>query len=92
MAVRFYMDVHIPGPITEQLRKRGVDVLTTQEDGNDRLPDPDLLERATVLGRAIFTFDLGFKLMAEKWSVEWAVVCGPVLCASIVHQPWPMHR
>ena len=28
MPVAFYMDVHVPQPITDQLRRRGVDVLT----------------------------------------------------------------
>lgn len=32
MTVAFYMDVHIPIAITEQLRFRGVDVLTAIED------------------------------------------------------------
>lgn len=33
MPVRLYMDVHIRGAVTRQLRLRGVDVLTAQEDG-----------------------------------------------------------
>lgn len=33
MGVTLYMDVHVPGSITRQLRRRGVDVLTAQEDG-----------------------------------------------------------
>ena len=41
------MDVHIPQAITEQLRRRGVDVLTAIEDGATELPDEELLERAT---------------------------------------------
>lgn len=51
------MDVHVPGPVTRGLRERGVDVLTAQEDGADELPDPDLLNRATELGRVLFTQD-----------------------------------
>ena len=30
MAISLYMDVHIPQAITDQLRRRGVDVLTAQ--------------------------------------------------------------
>ena len=41
------MDVHIPQAITEQLRRRGVDVLTAIEDDATELPDDELLERAT---------------------------------------------
>jgi predicted nuclease of predicted toxin-antitoxin system len=55
--VRLYMDVHIPAAITDALRHRGIDVLTAQEDGTRRLPDDQLLDRAMVLGRALFTED-----------------------------------
>ena len=51
------MDVHIPAAITEGLRLRGVDVLTAQEDGERRLPDEKLLDRATALGCVLFTQD-----------------------------------
>ena len=37
MSVRFYVDVHVPLAITEQLRMRGVDVLTAQTDNATRL-------------------------------------------------------
>jgi hypothetical protein len=33
MTIALYMDVHIPQSITIQLRRRGIDVLTAQEDG-----------------------------------------------------------
>lgn len=54
------MDVHVPHAVTEGLRRRGVDVLTAQEDGADRLPDAELLTRATQLGRVVFTQDDDF--------------------------------
>ena len=57
MSVGLYMDVHVPAAITEGLRLRGVDVLTAQEDGRRRLPDQALLDRATALGRVLFTQD-----------------------------------
>ena len=37
MPVGLYMDVHVPIPITFQLRMKGVDVLTAQEDGATEL-------------------------------------------------------
>ena len=67
MSISFIMDVHVPLPITEQLRRRGVDVLTTQEDGSDEMDDDVLLEHAQHLGRVVFTQDLRFKAMAEDW-------------------------
>jgi len=51
------MDVHIPYAITMQLRRRGVDVLTSQEDGTRRLDDSQLLDRASGLGRVLVTQD-----------------------------------
>lgn len=67
MAVTFYMDVHVPQPITDQLRSRGVDVLTAIGDGCEESPDDELLERARELGRVIFTQDIRFRALAETW-------------------------
>ena len=61
------MDVHVPGPITQQLRRRGVDVLTAQEDVHDAVPDEEVLARATAVGRIVFTQDVLFYVMAEDW-------------------------
>jgi predicted nuclease of predicted toxin-antitoxin system len=57
MMIRPYMDQHVPGAITEALRERGVDVLTAYEDGASELPDDLLLQRASVLGRVLFSRD-----------------------------------
>jgi hypothetical protein len=51
------MDVHVPLAITRGLRRRGLDVLTAQEDGSTQMRDPDLLDRAGKLGRLFFTRD-----------------------------------
>jgi hypothetical protein len=67
MSVSLYMDVHVPQAITDQLRTRGVDVLTAIEDGSNQLPDDELLERAQTLGRVLFTQDIRFKVLAEDW-------------------------
>jgi hypothetical protein len=60
------MDVHVPGPVTRGLRLRGVTVLTAQEDGTDRLSDPELLDRATALGYVLFTEDADFLAEAAR--------------------------
>jgi predicted nuclease of predicted toxin-antitoxin system len=57
MSLGLYMDVHVPLPITRGLRRHGVDVLTAQEDNAQRLPDPQLLDRATALGWLLFSED-----------------------------------
>lgn len=54
------MDVHAPLAIAEGLRRRGVDVLTAQEDRSDHLDDARLLDRATAQGRVPFTQDEDF--------------------------------
>ena len=57
MAITLYMDHHVERAITTGLRARSVDVLTAYEDGADRLDDSGLLDRATALGRVLFTRD-----------------------------------
>ena len=66
MPVRLYMDVHVPQAIVEQLRRRGVDVLTAVEDGQETADDRDLVRRAFALERVVFTQDIGFKALAEQ--------------------------
>jgi len=67
VAVRLYMDVQVPQAITDQLRRKSVDVLTAIEDDGATLPDEQLLERSTELGRVLFTQDIRFRVLAEKW-------------------------
>ena len=67
MAVAFYMDVHVPQAITDQLRRRKVDLLTAIEDGHAESTDERLLDRAHELRRVVFTQDIRFKARAEEW-------------------------
>ncbi|HMG73239.1 MAG TPA: DUF5615 family PIN-like protein [Pyrinomonadaceae bacterium] len=57
MNMRLYMDVNVRAEITRQLRARKVDVLTSEEDGTREFSDSDLLDRATFMGRILFTRD-----------------------------------
>jgi len=61
------MDVHIPIAITEGLRRRNIDVLTSQEDATRELDDEPLLARATELGRLLFTQDQDFLKVSPRW-------------------------
>lgn len=54
------MDVQVPRAITLALRMRQVDVLSAQEDRTEMWSDTELLDRATSLGRVLFTFDADF--------------------------------
>jgi predicted nuclease of predicted toxin-antitoxin system len=60
------MDVHVPAAITRGLLLRGVNVLTAQLDGTTELEDPDLLDRATELGRVLFSQDEDLLAEATK--------------------------
>ena len=64
------MDVHVPQAITEQLRRRGVDVLTAFEDSANELTDDELLARASQLDRVLFSQDIRFRVMAEDWQSQ----------------------
>jgi len=55
--IALYMDHNVPRAITVGLRLRGVDVITAYEDGADDMDDSALLDRATELGRVLFTHD-----------------------------------
>ena len=67
MPVALYADVHVPGPIIQQLRQRGVDVLAATEEKTNRLPDDELLEISTALNRVMVTQDIRFRVLAESW-------------------------
>ena len=60
MAHALYMDTCVHSAVTRGLRARGVDVLTTQEDGNTETPDPLVLDRAGELGRVMYSEDEDF--------------------------------
>ena len=76
MAVMLYMDVHVPQPITDQLRRHGVNVLTAIEDNYAEREDDELLERARVLSRVLFTQDIRFKALAEDWQRQGRAFAG----------------
>jgi predicted nuclease of predicted toxin-antitoxin system len=67
MAVAFYADVHVPGPVILQLRLRGVDILAATEEGTNELPDEELLALASSLKRVMVTQDIRFRVLAEEW-------------------------
>jgi predicted nuclease of predicted toxin-antitoxin system len=67
MPLQLYFDVHVDKAIHDQLRLRAVDVLRAQDDDAAEMTDQNLLQRATELGRIIFTQDVRFKALAEEW-------------------------
>ena len=96
MPVAFYMDVHVPAAITEQLRLRGVEVLASTEEGTNRLPDPQLLQLATELGRVVVTQDIRFRVLAEDWQRQQRPFAGLIFAPqrhhSLIPPPSPLHQ
>jgi hypothetical protein len=76
MPAKLYMDVHVPQAVTNQLRRRGVDVVTAVEDSAATLPDAALLERTTQAGRVLITQDVRFCAMAIVWQTEGRAFAG----------------
>lgn len=70
MPLTLYMDVHVPRAITNGLRRRGVQVVTAQEDGATELEDPFLLDRATELNCPLYTQDDDLLAEAHLRQVE----------------------
>ena len=70
MAQPLYMDVHVPSAVTEGLRRRGVDALTSQEDGTREADDEALLQRAMELGRTLFTQDDDVLAIVSQWQQQ----------------------
>lgn len=87
MSLRLYMDAHIHYAITNGLRQRGVDVLTAQEDGSDALSDHELLDRASVLDRVLFSMDADLRreaVLRQRRAEPFAgVICADQLGISI---------
>jgi len=79
MAVALYMDENVSvKDITDELREQGVDVITVQEDGLAGASDPDILDRATQLGRVVFTHDVDFLREASSRWQENIPFCGVI--------------
>lgn len=80
MAITYYMDVHIPAAITTGLRRRGVDVLTSQEDSTREADDEALLVRADELSRLLFSQDQDLLRIASHWQATGRRFSGVVFC------------
>jgi len=74
------MDVHVPSAVTEGVRRRGVDVLTAQEDGNQDSADEALLNRATEFHRILFTQDDDLLTIASAWQKQSREFAGLAYC------------
>jgi hypothetical protein len=66
LPVRLYFDHNVNQAVIHGLRLRGLDLVTALEDGADRLPDPNLLDRATALGRVLVSSDIDLVIEARR--------------------------
>src|SRR6266496_4831695 len=70
MLAGLYVDVHIPSAITEGLRRKGINVLTSQDDGTREADDGLLLARASALNRLLLTYDEDFLRLDAQWQAS----------------------
>lgn len=66
MSIRLYFDHNVNRAVVQGLRLRGLDVLTAFEDGAHQLSDPELLDRATALGRVLVSSDVDLVVEARR--------------------------
>jgi hypothetical protein len=81
------MDVHVKAAITAGARRRGIDVITAQEDRATRLEDILLLDRATALERVLFSQDDDLLAIARTHQAQ-GILCRTHLWASTRGDHW----
>jgi hypothetical protein len=81
-----YMDHHVHRDITQSLRERSIDVITAHEDGYDQAPDPELLDRASALGRVLFSQDTDLLIEATRRQRQ-GIPFGGVIYGHQLHVP-----
>jgi predicted nuclease of predicted toxin-antitoxin system len=67
VTLSYYFDHHVPPGVARGLERRAVDVLTAQSDGTAAWSDEELLERATLLNRILYTQDEDFLQISDDW-------------------------
>ena len=67
MSVPLYVDHNVKSAVVDGLRLKNVDVITCIEDGTEQAEDSEILERAKLLGRAVFTQDDDFLSLSRVW-------------------------
>ncbi len=58
--MKFLADMGVSMTVVQRLRESGYDAIHLREEGLQRFPDPDILEKARQEERIILTFDLDF--------------------------------
>ena len=66
--LKSYADVHVVFAIVQALRRRGMDVVTVQDLGQDEADDADLLAEALADQRVMLTNDTDFLALAARYA------------------------
>jgi len=74
--LQFHLDEHIPVAVAEGLRRRGVNVTTTVEEGLLSSTDRDQLEYARAEGRILVTHDADFLRLHRQGEPHAGIVYG----------------
>ena len=81
--IALYLDEHIPAAVARGLKRREVDILTTQDAENSGKSDSEQLAFTRQTGRVLVTFDNDYLVLADKGREH----SGIFYCAaSIIHQ------
>ncbi len=78
MSLAFYFDQHVPRSIAIGLRRRGIDVLTAEEDHASDWPDARIIDRATELERIVFSCDADFLELTTQLLSNGKSFCGVI--------------
>ena len=68
--MKIYCDENIESAIVEGLKRRGIQVISTQDTGDLGKSDEYHLERASKLGAVILTHDVDLLKIAHRWTQE----------------------
>lgn len=67
LSVKYYTDKHVPKAISNELHKRGIDVVRCEEVGLGNAADETHLEYATRENRVVITSDEDFTRLHKSW-------------------------
>jgi hypothetical protein len=70
VTLRYYFDQHVSRHVAHGVLRRGIDVLSTQEEGAERAPDEQVFAQAVALGRVMVTEDSDYVAIANRWLAE----------------------
>jgi len=80
VALKLYFDHNCSSPITVQLARRDVSVVTAWQDGHSEAPDLDLLDRATALSSVLVTTDEDLLIEAVRRQRAGIPFAGVIYC------------